>query len=135
MFNQLITNTMKKKVFMAMMAMTIGVACNASALGTSYSVTDEPEKSIVMDTISEYHHHEDHEIDGAPCPCSNYSCTECGGKLEYSATAYKKYTGKKCSICKGEGCKTCGNEGLEWWWVPGCYCKMCKIGYVQPNDC
>ena len=126
---------MKKKVFMAMMAMAIGVACNASELKTNNSIKDEPEKSIVMDTISGHHDHEDHEIGGYPCPCSHYSCEECGRTLEYSAKAYKKYNNRKCYKCNGKGCVDCDGTGRDWDWVPGCYCKKCKIGYVQPNDC
>ena len=47
MFNQLITHTMKKKVFMAMMAMAIGVACNANEPTTHNSITGEPKHQIV----------------------------------------------------------------------------------------
>lgn len=136
MFNQLKYNKMnKKRIFMALMSMAIGVACNASELETYIGFSDEPENNIAMDTISGNHNHEDHEIDGYPCPCSNYSCGECGGKLEFSAKAYKKYSGKKCRICKGEGCKTCDFEGLDWDWKAGCKCKKCGRGYEQPNDC
>lgn len=124
---------MKKKVILAVVAMTIGIACNASDLSTCKNVSDEPEKVVVMDSI--VHHHNEHSIDGNPCPCSNFSCSECGGQLEYSAKAYKEYTGKKCSVCKGEGCSTCDYEGLDWKWKAGCKCKKCGTGFVQPNDC
>lgn len=77
----------------------------------------------------------------APCACSKYSCSH-GHALEFSAKAYKKYSGKKCSYCKGSGrqsdgstCYYCEGDGLDWSWESGCVCKKCEEVYNQPNDC
>ena len=127
---------MKKKVIMAVMAMAIGLACNANDLATFKNISDEPEKHIVADTISDHHNHESYEDESHPCPCSMFYCKECGTQLEFSAMAYKKYhKNKKCCKCNGKGCEFCDSTGLDWDWVAGCKCKKCKIGYVQPNDC
>lgn len=123
---------MKTKVLLTLVTMTIGVTCYASDFSSRKNNMDEPEKIIVMDSIA---YHQEHEIDGNPCPCTHYSC-ECGGKLEFSATAYKKYhKNKKCYKCSGKGCEFCDSTGLDWDWVAGCKCKKCGRGYDQPNDC
>lgn len=128
---------MKKRVIMAIIAMAIGTVCYANDLTTNKHNQDNPEKNTITDTISDCSNHEshEHEIDGYPCPCSKFTCRQCGGTLEISATAYKKYNKKKCHKCNGKGCVYCDGTGHDWNWVTGCKCKRCGKGYKQPNDC
>lgn len=50
---------------------------------------DKPQKETVATAIADDHVQEV----GNPCPCSQFKC-KCGGTLEWTAMAYKEYTGK-----------------------------------------
>lgn len=53
----------------------------------------------------------------------------CGGKLEWTAKAYKEYI--TCSLCKGTGtygsetCTNCKGSGKDYEWKSGYVCKSC----------
>ena len=87
-----------------------------------------------------YHLYIIHGISSKP------NCT-CGGYLELSFKAYKKYTGKKCTLCNGTGrkldsrgnptmenCSWCDN-GKEFEWQTAYVCQRCgklySVEWVQ----
>lgn len=81
------------------------------------------------------------EESNGPCACSKFKCSK-GHALEFSAMAYKKYSGKKCFYCKGSGkksdntkCTYCDGDGKDWSWQSGCVCKQCGESFEQPDNC
>ena len=122
---------MKKKIWIVAAVVVFSVAFSAWTFMPKKEKTVAPQANEPVVTHNDYT-----EVEGYPCPCTDYYCSDCGKKLEYSATAYKKYyKNSKCHSCNGKGCDSCDNTGRDWDWVPGCLCKKCKIGYEQPNDC
>lgn len=68
--------------------------------------------------------------------CYEYSC-QCGGKLEWSAKAWKEKV--TCPSCNGKGklyggdkCTLCNGSGKVDEWHSGCVCKKC--GKVYNDD-
>lgn len=121
---------MKTKKMFLVAAMAIGAtALMAFSMMPNTPDGDNPQKKTVVTATT----NDNGQEVGSPCPCSKFKCS-CGGTLEYSAKAYKHYTGKKCQLCSGKGCQYCDN-GKEYDWVAGCKCKSCGAGYDQPNDC
>lgn len=59
----------------------------------------------------------------------------CGGKLEWTAKAYKEY--KTCSLCEGTGtygnetCTLCNGSGKDYVWKSGYVCKSCGKIYKE----
>ena len=65
--------------------------------------------------------------------CTGYLCN-CGGQLEWSATAWKETI--TCPSCHGNGrlyggyeCSTCQGTGRSFKWHDGCVCKRCGAVY------
>ena len=66
-------------------------------------------------------------------------CPNCGGKLEWVATAIKTY--ETCVLCKGSGvveigkekktCTLCKGKGQTVKYEPGYVCKKCHSVYRQ----
>ena len=68
--------------------------------------------------------------------CYEYTC-QCGGKLEWSAKAWKEWV--TCPSCHGKGklyggyeCTMCDGSGQVEEWHSGCVCKKC--GEVYADD-
>lgn len=125
-----------KKLIAAIAALTVcSLAFAAWTLLPSNPKTDGDGDAVASQTLTS-------DDEGYPCPCSKFKCGECGGSLYYTAKAYKKYSGRKCSACNGRGtnswngdvCSYCDGEGLDWQWQPGCKCQNCGAAYEQP-DC
>ncbi|MBP5516803.1 MAG: hypothetical protein J6X86_07630 [Bacteroidales bacterium] len=116
------------------MILIAAIAIVTAALTAFSMMPDTPdgEKPQNKTTVTVTADDNGQEVEG-PCPCSKNKCS-CGGTLEYSAKAYKRYTGKKCQVCGGKGCQFC-DAGKDYDWVAGCKCKSCGKGYDQANDC
>ena len=128
---------MKAKVFMIVAAIVVALALTAFVV---FPTTESDKQEKVLTTESTETECVDEE-NGYPCPCSNYICPYCKVKLDWSARAYKEYTGKRCTICDGTGkysnggkCEYCDN-GRAYNWISGCKCPKCKRGFDQPQDC
>ena len=125
---------MKGKIFLIVAAIVVALALTAFVVFP----TNEDEKVQKVQTTEDSEIEDVDEENGYPCPCSQLLCPYCHGDLEWSAKAYKEYTGRKCQICNGSGwrngkdCEYC-DDGREFNWKSGCKCRKCGEGSRQPN--
>lgn len=123
-----------KKIFFTIVATTVLAISLTAFINTPYSTLDGARKAN-KETTKQVQTNDTTNITSAyPCPCSNFVCGRCNGDLYWTAKAYKKYTGRKCTVCNGRKCKTCEYEGWEFYWQSGCKCSNCGSGFEQP-DC
>lgn len=123
----------KNIILIAAMALSTAVLMAFTVMPTN---PDEPEKTQQSTSVAN-----DEESDaGALCPCSELRCGICGGKVEWTSSAYVKKR-EKCSYCNGTGkkyndeCPKCDGTGIYEEWAAGCRCYHCNQGFKQPNNC